>query len=88
MVKKENLDVWPLSNWELVSHFFIFRPIADEEMILEKYAEDYSNQYTTGKSPFQLVQFTTVLNNKKLSNNRYVSQHMIPFPNKQKLITC
>ena len=29
MVKKENLDVWPLSNWELVSHFFIFRPIAD-----------------------------------------------------------
>ena len=60
MVKTENLDVWQLSNWELVSHFFIFRPIADEEMILEKYAEDYSNQYTTGKSPFQLVQCSAV----------------------------
>ena len=75
MVKMENLDVWPLSNWELVSHFFIFRPIADaichtlfykREMILERYAEVYSNQFTTGKSPFQLVQCSTVLNSKKL----------------------
>ena len=29
MIKKENLDVWPLSNLELVNHFFIFRPTAD-----------------------------------------------------------
>ena len=74
MVKSENLDVWPLSNWELVSHFFIFRSIADaichtlfykREMILERYAEVYSNQFTTGKSPFQLVQCSTVLNRKK-----------------------
>ena len=28
-VKQEKLVVWPLSNRELVSHFFIFRPNAD-----------------------------------------------------------
>ena len=37
-------------------------------MILERYAEVYSNQFTTGKSPFQLVQCSTVLNNKKTIN--------------------
>ena len=61
---------------ELVSHFFIFRPIADaichtlfyeREMILERYAKVYSNpQFTTGQSPFQLEQCSTVLNSKKL----------------------
>ena len=74
MVKNENLAVWPLSNRELVSHFFIFRSIADaichtlfyeREMILLRYAEVYSNQFTTGESPFQLVQCRTVLNSKK-----------------------
>ena len=74
MVKNENLAVWPLSNWELVSHFFIFRFISDaichtlfyeREMILLRYAEVYSNQFTTGDSPFQLVQSSTVLNSKK-----------------------
>ena len=39
-------------------------PVA--EMILERYAEIYSNQFTTGKSPFQSVQCSTVLTNKKL----------------------
>ena len=37
------------------------------EMILESYAEVYSNQFTTGNSPFQLVQCSTVVNNKKIS---------------------
>ena len=78
MVKNENLDVWPLSNWELVSHFFIFRSIADaichtlfyeREIILLRYAGVYSNQFTPGKSPFQLVQCSTVLNSKKTEIN-------------------
>ena len=49
----------------LVSHFFVFRPTV-AEMILERYAEIYSNQFTTGKSPFQSVQCSTVLTNTKL----------------------
>ena len=51
------------------------------EVILESYAEVYSYQFTTGNSPFQLVQCSTVPNNKRIKN-------MIPFPYNQKLITC
>ena len=49
------------------THCWCYLPytVLRAEMILERYAEDYSNQYTTGKSPFQLVQCSTVLNNKK-----------------------
>ena len=39
-------------------------------MILESYAEVYSNQFTTGNSLHQLVQCSTVPNNKR-------NQHMI-----------
>ena len=35
------------------------------EVILESYAQVYYNQFTTGNSPFQLVQWSTVPNNKK-----------------------
>ena len=52
------------------------------EVILESYAEVYSNQFMTGNSPLQLVQWSTVPNNNKKI------QHMIPFPYNQKLITC
>ena len=38
-------------------------------MILSRYAEVYSNQFTTGESPFQLVQCSTVLNSKKADIN-------------------
>ena len=34
-------------------------------MILLRYAEVYSNQFKTGECPFQLVQYSTVLNSKK-----------------------
>ena len=45
-------------------------------MILESYAEVYSDQFTTRNSPSQLVQCmrSTVPNNKKTTNN-YVNQH-------------
>ena len=46
---------------------------------------DDSNEFKTGKSLFQLVQCSTVPNDK---NHKYVNQQMIPFPNNQKLITC
>ena len=35
------------------------------KVILESYAEVYSNQFTTGNSPLQLVQWSTVPNNNK-----------------------
>ena len=38
------------------------------EVILESYAEVYSNQFTTGNSPLQLVQWSTVPNNN--NNNK------------------
>ena len=37
------------------------------EVILESYAEVYSNQFMTGNSPLQLVQWSTVPNKKKIS---------------------
>ena len=49
------------------------------EVILESYAEVYSNQFTTGNSLHQLVQCRTVPNNKR-------NQHMISFPYNQKLM--
>ena len=42
--------------------------VLQAEMILERYPEAYSNQFTTAKSPFQSVQCSTVLNNKKTIN--------------------
>ena len=38
------------------------------EMILESYAKDYFNQFSTGNSPFQLVQCSIVPNQKKTAN--------------------
>ena len=67
----------------VVRHIFIFIPIADAichtlrytvlrvEMILESYAKVYFTQFTTGNSPFQLVQCSIVPNNKK--NCKYVN---------------
>ena len=43
------------------------------EVILESYAEVYSNQLTTGNSPFQLVQCSTVANIKKKKRIWYPS---------------
>ena len=40
------------------------------EVILESYAEVYSNQFMTGNSPLQLVQWSTVPNN---NNNNKIS---------------
>ena len=40
-------------------------------MILESYAEVYSNQFTTEYSPFQLVHCRTI------KEYNYVNQHMI-----------
>ena len=48
------------------------------EMILESYGEVDSNQFTTGNTPHQPVQSSTVPINKK--NYKYVNQHMIPLP--------
>ena len=44
-------------------------------MILESYAEVYSNQFTTRNSQIQLLQCRTILKKYK-----YVNEHMIPFP--------
>ena len=59
----------------VVSHYFIFIPIADAichtprvEEILESYAKAYFNQFKTGNSPFQLVQCSIVPNNKRTAN--------------------
>ena len=41
------------------------RTVQGAEVILESYAQVYYNQFTTGNSPFQLVQWSTVPNNKK-----------------------
>ena len=38
------------------------------EMILESYAKVYFNQFTTGNSPFELVQYSIVPNKKKAAN--------------------
>ena len=38
------------------------------EMILESYAKVYFNQFTTGNSPFQLVQCSIVPNHEKTAN--------------------
>ena len=52
------------------THCWCYLPytVLRAEMILERYAEVYSNQFTTGKSPFQSVQCSTVLNNEKTIN--------------------
>ena len=71
------------SNWELVSpctfhfqtHCWSYLPytVLRAEVILESYAEVYSNQFTTGNSPFQLVQCSTVPNMKKKNRIWYSS---------------
>ena len=60
----------------------LLHTVLGAEVILESYAEVYSNQFTTGNSPFQLVQWSTVPNDKNKN------QHMIPFPYNQKIITA
>ena len=40
-------------------------------MILESYAEVYSNQFTTGNSPFQLVQYRTILKRIQIFKSTY-----------------
>ena len=56
-------------------------------MIPERYADVYSNQFTTGKSPFQSVQSrcSTVLNKKKLQICKSTNDTLLY---NQKLITC
>ena len=47
-------------------------------MILESYAEVYSDQFTTGNSPSQPVQcMRRTVPNKKKTTNSYVNQHDI-----------
>ena len=71
----------------VVSHFFIFIPIAKcylsysvlrMEMILESYAKVYFNQFTTGNSPFQLVQCSIVPNQKNCKHVNYSSHARQP----------
>ena len=48
------------------------------EMILESYANVYFNQFSTGNSPFQLVQCSIVANQKKTANVNYSSHAKQP----------
>ena len=66
------------SNWEFSSqpllhfhtHCWCYLPytVLRVEMILESYAKVYFKQFTTGNSPFQLVQCSIVPNIKKTAN--------------------
>ena len=45
------------------------------EMILESHAEVDSNQLPSGNTPYQLVQCSTVPNNKKLNNPSLITKN-------------
>ena len=53
----------------------VLHTVIGAEVILESYAEVYSNQFMTGNTPLQLVQWSTMPNN---NNNKKSAYDTLP----------